>query len=429
MTGFWRDLQLGARRLLATPLFLIFAVVSLSLGIAVTTAVYSVLYAALWQPLDVKDPQRVMFVTGPVPGSGRLDWRTVMSHADFRVKFQGWDEARARHECDVALDAARGGSGIESVSASSGMPFGLSMTPFADLSTPDKPIVRGGRYEGGHLLASTPDIFRTLGVQIVRGRAFDLQDQAGARPVAVISEHGARALFGSADAIGREAVVRIWARPPAKTFAIIGVARDTDTDRRMSRRGATLYVPLAQHYEPNLVLVARTSADPAAAARILQMAVRKADPDLSTGTAGPATMLVAGQFVAARVGGMLAAALGLLTLTLSMIGLYGVQSHIVARRTREVGVRMALGASDRQIERMILREGFTPVVQGFVLGLLFGVLARLGLRALIVSAIEIFDPIAFSVIPVVLFAAAFFACYMPARRAAHVDPNVALRQL
>lgn len=349
--------------------------------------------------------------------------------ATVHFKFQGWDETRARHAIDVALDAARRGAGIESVSATSGMPFGLTMTPFAELSTPDKPFVRGGRYEDGHVLASTPEIFRTLGVQIVRGRAFDARDDAGARPVAVISENGARLLFGSADVIGRETMAQIWARPPAKTFTIIGLARDTDTDRRLWRRGATLYVPLAQHYEPNLAFVARTSGDPAAAARILQMAVRQADPDLSTGTAGPATMLLAGQFVAARVGGMLAAGLGALTLMLSMIGLYGVQSHIVARRTREVGVRVALGASDRQIERMVLREGFAPVVQGLVLGLFFGVLARLGLRALIVATIEIFDPIAFSVIPVVLFAAAFFACYMPARRAAHVDPNVALRQL
>jgi predicted permease len=349
--------------------------------------------------------------------------------ATVHFKFQGWDERRARHALDLALEAARSEPGIESVSASSGMPFGLSMTPFADLSTPDKPIVRGGRYKDGHVLASTPEVFRTLGVEIVRGRAFDLRDDAGARPVAVISERGARLLFGSADVIGRETLAQVWGRPPTKTFTIVGVARDTDTDRRMSRNEATLYVPFAQHYEPNLVLVARTNGDPANAAHILQMAVRKADPDLGTGSSGPAMMLLAGQFVAARVGGLLAAALGLLTLILSMVGLYGVQSHIIARRTREVGVRMALGASARQIERMVLRDGFTPVMQGLVLGLLFGVLARLGLRALLTAPIEIVDPIAFSVIPVVLFAAAFFACYMPARRAAHVDPNVALRHL
>jgi putative ABC transport system permease protein len=347
--------------------------------------------------------------------------------ATVHFTFQGWDETRARRALDVALAAARREPVIQTVSASSGMPFGLNMTPFAELSTPDKPIVRGRRYEGGQLLASTPEIFRTLGVEIVRGRAFDVRDDAGARPVAVISEHGARLLFGSADAVGRGMLAQVWGRPPVKTFTVVGVARDTDTGRRLWRTDATVYVPLAQHYEPNLALAARTNGDPAAAARILQMAVRQADPDLSTGTAGPATILLAPQVVAARVGGMLAAALGLLTLTLAMVGLYGVQSHIVGRRTREVGVRMALGATERQIEWIVLREGFTPVLQGLVLGLMFGVLARLGLRAIIASAIEIFDPIAFSVIPVVLFTAAFFACYMPARRAARADPNVALR--
>jgi hypothetical protein len=136
------------------------------------------------------------------------------------------------------------------------------------------------------------------------------ENQAGARPVAVTSARGARLLFGSADVIGRETLAQVWGQPPTKTFTIVGVARDTDTDRRMSRSEATLYVPLAQHYEPNLVLVARTNGDPANAAHILQMAVRKADPDLGTGSSGPAMMLLAGQFVAARVGGLLPAALG-----------------------------------------------------------------------------------------------------------------------
>jgi len=124
-----------------------------------------------------------------------------------------------------------------------------------------------------------------------------------------------------------------------------------------------------------------------------------------------------------------ASALGLLTLLMSMVGLYGIQSHIVARRTREVGVRMAIGASGAQIRRMILGEGYRPVLQGLGLGLLLGVFVRLLLRATVNGRIEIFDPAAFALVPIPLIGAAFIACYLPARRASRVDPNEALRHL
>jgi putative ABC transport system permease protein len=330
---------------------------------------------------------------------------------------------------DEALQLARREPGIEAVAASAGMPFGMSMTPFADLTTPDKPFVAGRKSDSGYVLAATPEIFSTLAVPIVRGRSFDYRDDAAAPPVAVVSEGTARTLFGTSDPIGRQLMAQVWARPPVKTFTVVGIARDTDTGRMMSRDDSVTYVPLAQHYEPNVAIVARTSGDPRAAARAVQSALRRADPDFSTGTAGPGYWLLAGAFLAARIAGMLAAALGALTLILAMIGLYGVQSQVVARRTREVGVRMALGATARQIQRMVLGDGFRPVVQGLVLGLVFGTIVRLGLRAVLTGRIEVFDPLAVLVLPIPLFAAAFLACYLPARRAARVNPMVALRHL
>jgi len=169
--------------------------------------------------------------------------------------------------------------------------------------------------------------------------------------------------------------------------------------------------------------------DPWAAARAIQEAVRRADADLGVGTAGPASLIMAAPFFAARIAASFASALGLLTLLMAMVGLYGIQSHIVARRTREVGVRMAIGASASQIRRMILGEGYRPVLQGLVLGLLFGVFVRLLLRATVNGNIDPFDPVAFVLVPLPLITAAFVACYLPARRAARVDPNEALRHL
>ena len=150
----------------------------------------------------------------------------------------------------------------------------------------------------------------------------------------------------------------------------------------------------------------------------------------ATRPAGPASIVLAGPYFAARIAASLARALGALTLVLAMVGLYGVQAHLVARRTRELGVRMALGASHEHIQRMVLKEGFRPVIEGVVLGMLLAVGARLGLRALVSASIQPIDPvIAFPLVPIPLFIAAFVACYIPARRASRVDPNVALRHL
>jgi len=112
-----------------------------------------------------------------------------------------------------------------------------------------------------------------------------------------------------------------------------------------------------------------------------------------------------------------------------MIGLYGVQSHLVTRRRREVGLRMALGASVRQIRQMVMREGLRPVAEGLLLGLFLGVVVRMGIRAVVPSPIRIVDPVAYALVPIPLILAALAACYLPARRASRVDPNVALRDL
>jgi ABC-type antimicrobial peptide transport system permease subunit len=145
---------------------------------------------------------------------------------------------------------------------------------------------------------------------------------------------------------------------------------------------------------------------------------------------GPATWIIATGYVIGRFAASLAGSLGLLTLTLAMIGLYGVQVQAVMFRTREMGIRMALGAAATHIRRMAVREGIRPVIEGLMLGFFFGAATRAIIRTGIVdSTIQIVDPAVFSVVPIPLLVAALIACYLPARRASRVDPNVALRHL
>jgi putative ABC transport system permease protein len=341
---------------------------------------------------------------------------------------QGWNEMRARQVVDSALRQARATRQVMAVAASSGVPFGMTMTSWAQVTTPEKPFVAGRPADMAAVIAATPDIFATLGVPILRGRAFDERDTFDAPRTMVIAERTARGMFGTADAVGRQVMIRMWGWRPLETFTVVGVSRDTDTERLTWRRGALMYIPLAQHYEPNLVLLARAR-DPAAGVRVLQSALRRADPDLATGTAGTGVQLLSGAFVMAPVAAVLAAALSAVTLILAMVGLYGIESHLVAWRTRELGVRVTLGAARWQLERMVIREGARPVVEGVVIGLVLGAIARLAIRAIVAAPIQIIDPLAFALVPVPLFAAALVACYLPARRAARVDPNVALRHL
>ena len=183
-----------------------------------------------------------------------------------------------------------------------------------------------------------------------------------------------------------------------------------------------MYVPFAQHFESWVYLVARTSGDPAAAATSLQVALRKAAPELAAQSAGPADTFLAEGYLLARVAGSAAGALGGLAMLLAMVGLYGVQSQIVAHRTREVGVRVALGATARHIQRLVMTEGFAPVLQGVALGLALGIVARLVFRVLLGVPLDPTESIALVLAPIPLGIAAFVACRIPAARASRVDP-------
>jgi putative ABC transport system permease protein len=326
-----------------------------------------------------------------------------------------------RRTLDRVIEEGRNDPSVESISVSTGMPFGLRTVMRFARSAPEQ---GDDRYTATGI-AATPSIFRTLGVPIVRGRGFDDRDHAAAAPVVVISAFTARRIFGTIDVVGRPLVLR--GRPGAPIATVIGVARDTDVGRVLFEPRAFVYLPLAQHYDPSLAVAARSTGDAARAVRALREALRRADPDLAVEVADTGRAVLTGPYVFVRFAGMAAIALGALTLLLAMVGLYGIQSHLVAHRTREIGVRMSFGASAAQIERMVLRDGYRPVLDGLALGLCIGVAGRAIVRAYLELDVSIVDPWMLLVAPIPLILAAFFACYLPARRAAGVDPSVALR--
>jgi putative ABC transport system permease protein len=333
-----------------------------------------------------------------------------------------------RRTVERVIEEARKESLLESTAVSTGLPFGVTGAVRLTLTVPDAAAGDSGAAHAASAIAATPSIFRTIGAPILRGRGFDDRDVSGAPPVVVLSEFTARRIFGTADAVGRRLL--LGTKPAVDPLAtVIGIARDTDVRRLLGEPRPFVYLPLAQHYDPFLTIVARANGDASLAVRAVRDAIRRAEPDAAIDAIGTGRSVLSGPYVLFRPAGLAALALGGLTLLLAMVGLFGIQSHIVSHRTREIGVRMSFGATKAQIERMVLKDGCRPVLEGLAIGLFLGLAGRAIVRANLEVEMPIIDPWMVVGVPIPLLVAAFCACYVPAHRASAVDPNVALRHL
>jgi predicted lysophospholipase L1 biosynthesis ABC-type transport system permease subunit len=262
-------------------------------------------------------------------------------------------------------------------------------------------------------------VFRTLGIRLERGRDFTDADTASAPGVIIVNEAMARGVWGTADVIGRQ-----FQDEQQHTLTIVGVADDA----RLVDLGAPsepyVYVPLAQRYTSRVSLLVKSSRGgmiPAA-----RTALRDLNPALPATTAMPLEQVTAVMFVPQRIAAAVAGTLGVFVLLLAAIGIYGVVAYSVGRRTREIGIRMALGADPRAIVRLLLRQGMVMTAIGIGVGLLAGAAAAQVLRSLLFG-IPSLDPIAFGGAALLFSIVSVAASYIPARRALGVDPMIALR--
>jgi hypothetical protein len=206
------------------------------------------------------------------------------------------------------------------------------------------------------------------------------------------------------------------------------VASDTD-GRGGEPNDLTVYVPLSQESWGTLTLVARTNGDAATMVPALRRSIATAGPSLVIADLGTAMSVTGASNVPAQIFAGVAGLLGAFAMALALAGLYGLLSHTVARRVREMGVRLALGASRHQIVHLIVSDGIRPVVLGVVLGLGLGAIAKMALKPLFVGGGPAIDFLAVAVGPLAILGAGWLACYLPARRAGRLDPNIALREL
>jgi predicted permease len=363
---------------------------------------------------------------GQVAARSRIDTDVDIDRlavAEVDLMLQNYDDERTARLVDLTLDRLTQHPAVEAATASAGLPFG-PIAPTVTARVGDVQVV-------AQAIAVAPGFFDTIGIAVVHGVALDTVTARDGTPAVVIDTALAEHLFARIDVVGQQIDVTERTadgdpgQPAPRT--IVGVVR-TAAVNRPAARGGEMYLPLVTRPSFPLVFSARTSDDPARIAAEIRRALAAIEPDLGVSRAGGARALITPSTYFETLVASVTTLLGGIGLTVVLAGLYGVLSYLVSRRTRELGMRLALGATPRHVLVMVIREGLAPVMVGIVAG---GALALVVWRLLVarmVAAAEGSDFALLAGVPLLMLIAAAIACYFPARRASHIDPAVALKQ-
>ena len=268
-----------------------------------------------------------------------------------------------------------------------------------------------------------PNFFKTMGTPLLRGREFTESDRKGSPGTVVLNETLAAILWPGEDALGRRVSIT---GPEGPFLEVVGVARDSKYRSLGDVSRPYVYQSLQQSYDPKMTLVVRTTGEPQAITPIVREQIRGLDPNLPIADVKTLRDQLELSLFPSRIAAWTLGGFGLLALLLAGIGIYGVVSYAVAQRTREIGVRMALGAKEKDVLGLVLWDGLIVIGAGLAIGLLLAAAATRAIAGFLYG-VEATDPLTFVGVPLVLGLVAFVASYIPARRAVKVDPLVALR--
>ncbi len=268
--------------------------------------------------------------------------------------------------------------------------------------------------------SASPDYFRAMGIPLLEGREFDKRDREGSDPVVIISQTAVRQFFRNQNPIGK----RITMVDPPKWMTIVGVVGDVRDFSLGKKPWPAMYVPLLQQPPPSAFLVLHTAGRVTRADFMRAVgAVDRAEPVASLHTVEELlSRSTAEPRFRAEILGIFAG----LAVLIAAIGIYGVMAFSVSQRTHEIGIRMALGAQKRDVLKMVIGQGLKLALVGVAIGIA-GALALTRFLSSLLYGVKPTDPLTFIVVSLILIAVALVACYIPARRAAKVDPMVALR--
>jgi putative ABC transport system permease protein len=266
----------------------------------------------------------------------------------------------------------------------------------------------------------SPNYFRAMGIGLLSGRDFNAQDREGAQPVTIISQDLARQFFPEQDPVGRSLSMA------GAAWVIVGVAAEVRLQGLSQGSTPTIYVPHAQSPRRGMTFVVRTGGDPLSLAGSITSAIQSVNKDQPVIRVEAMEQVVADSLAQSRFSAVLLSLFGTLALALAAVGIYGVMAYNVTQRTREIGLRMALGAQAGDVLRLVIGQGLKLALLGVALGVT-GAFALTRLLKALLFSVSTTDPLTFGVVTALLAVVALLACFIPARRAAKVDPMVALR--
>jgi predicted permease len=342
--------------------------------------------------------------------------------ATIDVGLQGYDEPRARRLLAELEQRVRQLPGVQHAALGFMLPLGgggwdTRIVAAEAVTAPDDPGLKSD------VNTVTPSYFETLGMPVVAGRGFTAADREGAPPVAIINEAVAQALWPGRNPVGR----RFRIGHTEDVLEVVGVVRTARYRSLVEAPRPFYYRPFAQAYRPSMTLHVRTASDdPYTVLQSVRRALDELDRDLPLSRVRTLAQRLDGSLGSQRTAAVLVSVYGGLALVLAVIGLYGSMSYAVSRRTREMGVRMALGARASEVRRHVLAQALRVALLGTIIGVVAAIPAARLVRTQLYG-VEPTDPATLVAVIVVLIAASVAAAYVPARRATKVDPVVALR--
>ena len=339
--------------------------------------------------------------------------------ASFDPFLSGHDDNHGREFYRRLIERVRTLPGVQSVTLARRLPLTLSGIAFANV------VIDGytpAKDEDMHLNYETvgPDYFRTMRIPLVQGRDFDERDNEHARGVVIINETMARRYWTGGDALGRRIKLdKSW-------LQIVGIAKDVKNRTLNEALQPFLYVPFLQDYRSNMILVARTVIEPKTMFHAVRAETAALDPKIPMFDAKTFEEHIGLSLFLQRMAATILSIFGLLALSLTAVGVYGVMAYAVSQRTRELGIRISIGASRSDVLKLILGQGLTLSVVGLIGGLVTALVVT-RFSAHLLYGVSSADPVTFTVIALLLLGVAVVSGYFPARRATRIDPVVALR--
>lgn len=351
------------------------------------------------------DPQGVLTAELSLPGG----------------RYEG--DARQLQFFDQLLTRLRQDRQVTSAGAINFLPF-TGPGAATSIHLTDRPEPPPGQAPVAAIRIADPDYFKTMDIPLMAGRGFTPADRAEAPPVVLISQQMAREQWPSTSAIGQR--IKVEYGEPDKEVEIVGVVGDVLQESLDGKSRGTIYYPVSQLVTSGLTIVVRTSGDPAALSSLITSAVRELDPLLPVESMQPLASRLGDSLAPRRSSLLLLGSFAAIAVILAAVGIYGVLSQVVRLRTREIGIRLALGSSPSRELSSVLRGSLRLVGVGAVVGMIGAAIASLSLKAFL-FAVPAGDPLTIAAVLFGLVGIAVIASLLPARRAAGVDPAVALR--